>query len=966
MALPAFPAAPPSGTVSQPTLSASGSIVNGASSGATIGTASSNLHGVGTLTGETFSTVNTAGNLLTITSGGSIVSGPYSPDRSVYTSIPASIKVTYNGGATGNPSVTNSIAISVTESGSNTLTLSAAGGSTALNVVEFNDTLTQIDTINVSGGSGPYKFSCTAPSNSPFWVHPTTGVIYAMLFLDHLATPTVSCTFRAQDTNGNYGTIVYTFTITAWSPSILVSANVGFIVDPANATSSSGNVSSLTTTWHGSSYTFVTAGSGVTTTTVSKQGGGTLPGLAFSGSGTACLIAGPNNAGSTPGIAAAFTTASGQPHCSGACYAVVNPGSSGSNPFFFAATASTGATTWSDRVAVDTNNYFRTTTWDDTTSQLSSITGPAYTPNTLQVVNGTWDTATTVIDMSLPPSGWTAGSTNYYWGSLARTFGPANSYPPYGSGQTPNAIRIGGANYPNSAWTLGWMFVATQELTWGQENALNTWMARNYAVQAYTPLGRAQLNGLSLNKRETFSTFQINEKWSEYNRFINNYPLWSLGIYDGETCLFPRRDLGGPVPNMFNRTEISDGSKLNLYLYPMSAAQQAYITTNASNWTPGTSPSQWSFYGGGVKTEGQWYQRRGFWSAQTQHPRGLGIYMDIWNYTVFGGSQEMDLGEGLTTSPGYVYCTVHFASGGSVLQNIKTRLFTERPTYWQCNWYDNQDGTDTYQRFIDYYHIGVDTICTTQGQVPTPAYPLINLSTFGAGNSSIANPAIMQVFNFECYGYPFDSAPQPPQFITQNTISGSRGNGNTLANNQDAKVRFFPPGSTHTYTWSSFRPDAGETQIGTGTSISDTSALATYALFSQDIADNSASAIGVANLATQARTYLAPTAISLCGHAPITETINGANYTAPAHGNAFSWTPVIYGPAYEDTINYLTGLSFSVTSGYIPGISFNSSTGNIYGTPSSAGSYPVSMQATWSGGSYGAGSATWSGTFVFT
>jgi hypothetical protein len=340
--------------------------------------------------------------------------------------------------------------------------------------------------------------------------------------------------------------------------------------------------------------------------------------------------------------------------------------------------------------------------------------------------------------------------------------------------------------------------------------------------------------------------------------------------------------------------------------------------------------------------------------------------MDIWNYTVYGGSQEMDLGETVTSSPGYVYCTIHFGNGGSVLQNIKTRVYTERPTYWQCNWYDNGNGTDTYERFIDYYNVGSDTICNNQSQVPTPAYPLINISTFGSGNSSIANPAIMQVFNFECYGYPFDSAPQPPQFITQNTISGTRGNGNTLTNNANAKIRFFPPSSTHTYTWWSFRPDVGETQIGTGTTLSDTTALATYALFAQDIADNSASTLGVANLATQGRTYIAPSTISLVGHAPITESIGGANYTAPAHGNAFAWWPINYGHAYEDTINYLTGLSFALTSGSISGCSFSTSTGTISGTPSSAGNYSVTSTATWTGGTWGSGSASWSGTFTFT
>jgi hypothetical protein len=496
----------------------------------------------------------------------------------------------------------------------------------------------------------------------------------------------------------------------------------------------------------------------------------------------------------------------------------------------------------------------------------------------------------------------------------------------------------------SGGYTELYQFIIPSALPYSTIEALMAWLDRNFTLSTpFVNRPRKVINQMLPTYYDNFTTYRRNDLYCSYNPDFSSYfggstngesAFYLNSLYPSiNTIMQPSEYLGGgglslatikltaPIVSWINNwVDPSDGS---------TSAQQLYTTAPASGLVGGSA--HYNCQGAGIKTGGglppnfygRWSQRYGYFECKAlsvkgngQWPAGFWLYIDIGS-----GYQEFDAWESYGTWPQEIFSTLH-PNNGAYIPALGIPIETDWSTTshrvaW--DWQSDGAGNDIHTRYMDRYFTGTQTF-PTASYSPNPMH-INSVQTCGSAggtvDSTTPSPCALVLQEWKCWLYPtYAISLQPPQPTSRPSFSPStRGNGNTLTLQPTATFRF--PTTSTVMNIISYRPDVGETVLATNStgaalSYTDTTALQSYDIIGEMVGQN-------VNGNHASRVYLNATANSLTG----TSTLRSI-----AGGQAFAWTPQLYGP--------LSATSYAVTSG-TPFGTFTST-----GTPATGGMFYTS------------------------
>jgi hypothetical protein len=792
------------------TLTASGSIPNGAAPGAIVGAVNTSL------TGAAIS-LSASGGMAATTSGSSLVAGTRAPDIMYRRSVTLGLLASVSAGALGAglPSVTlgQSVTLPVIEVGSPTLTVTRAGG--ALSAVEFNKPLTPLDVISVSGGTGPYRFSVITDGSKLECASltDTTGQLYLTGWTDSLVSNTESGRVRVCDVNGAYGYLDVTVAITAFTPS-LISGLVTF--DAANVATTGSTATGLTATQGATNFAMVVP-AGATAPTVSSvtcPDGAARPVITHPDAITPGFACGPGYASSSTTLGPLFS----QANIAGAVGTLISVASFTNSAAYrnvLAIYNSTAGGTWAPNTV---QGLTVGTGGDGTLAAMGSPNGGTHgntataglAPNSWQVMTNLSDGYQVVIESN--QASW----SHYQPSSIAPGNNAANLALPQTNTMTCDSVRIGGGFAPTQPFSWMVHFAAPRALTRNERYQLYAWIARKYPVPAFVPPVRKLVSGMAPHITEDFKTFLWGDRWGT-ETYTETIPCGALndeyGVYVQES--FP--NIAATFPEKSAAYDPARGA-LQLYYRALNTAQSTFLAGRPSSEL--THPS--TYYTGrsvGIRSRKRLAQHQGYFEASAKGPLGAGFWYCFWLFAEINqGGLEYDSGEGGAQQPTVTSFSLHRNDGSTDGVTVSCDNLSTQFNLFGVDWYDGGDGFHYFQPYLNREPMGPPQAVESYNAIKALTFMFdITSGIYGPLDSyAIAKlPVAYEVQWMRTYAYP-TNAGQPPNVLKKPVLSGTRGNGNTIT---ATPAVFDWSGATSTYQWYTFDPVNGEVAIGGATAL---------------------------------------------------------------------------------------------------------------------------------------------------
>lgn len=744
--------------------------------------------------------------------------------------------------------------VTIVASGSATLTLASSVGSPTMseyNIATPPDATTGnfVTTLSASGGTGPYQWSCIT-DGSPMSVKNNTGVV-AMRGLcvynstglggvqgtNWYAGTSQTAVFRCQDSLGAWATISVTCSVTQMSTLALLSAAIpsAVLIDPANATLSGSNVTNVAALCNGTSYTMTPSGTAPTVTSYVGPDGNTRNVFVWPNGSASALGAGTGFTGSSAPLLALFNQ-SGITNTNGTVLSITNFTGGRANLAF-------------GNITDGTYGVSSFTSAGGTFEALASNAGLGATflePNGgnpptsgWQALCGYSDGNICVAETSLVMPGVYSGGTNFY-SILPKT----NTF-------TPTFISTGGGATPYPTRQSGLEVLAPTGLKFHEREMIYLYAARRWGI-TFTPNRRATFINQRV-PRWNVSDFRtmFGATYFRQDQFFSAYSDWAdgIGALGGDLGVYVEPSITGAPAVFPERNGYVDTStgRLVMPVYTILPQQRSYMQANPANFPAGYAAYQARACL--INTQNIYLAYQGAVEVKKTYPPDQGIQaFGVWLFGIFGGgaSQEVDPSEQYAYSnPSLTVFTVHYVSGGQNAQSFAMDDCSVTPNWITYDWYTNYDGsgTDTIDLFVN------GTLYATSTQpsftLPWPMYFLIGTSS-GDGNVPAMNGASrpgtlagsMVIYEIDAYTNPASNQGQMAQLVTGGSISGTRGNGNTLTGTPP--VYTWTYGTTQAYQWYTYTQAAGYTAIAgqTGLTLTDLTAYAGETLVFQTITTN--------------------------------------------------------------------------------------------------------------------------------